>query len=106
MKRYWMLGLLMILCLGVSLGAGDAASEEVVIGSAYPLTGSVASAGLDSKTAIDLAVDIINNKHDLELPLAKTTGLPNLGGAKPSQNSRKPATVARAERPRLAQHSI
>ncbi len=82
MKRYWMLGLLMILCLGVSLGAGDAASEEVVIGSAYPLTGSVASAGLDSKIAIDLAVDIINNKHDLELPLAKTAGLPNLGGAK------------------------
>jgi branched-chain amino acid transport system substrate-binding protein len=29
-----------------------------------------------------MAVDIINGKYDLNLPLAKTEGLPNLGGAK------------------------
>ena len=29
-----------------------------------------------------LAVDIINGKYDLDLPLAKEEGLPNLGGAK------------------------
>jgi branched-chain amino acid transport system substrate-binding protein len=73
---------MLILGFGLMLGTGDAAPKEVVIGAAYPLTGPVASAGADSKAAIDLAVDIINNVYDLNLPLARTAGLPNLGGTK------------------------
>ncbi len=59
-----------------------AAPQTVKIGGVYPLTGNLASTGLDNKRGVELAVEIINNKYDLNLPLAKTDGLPNLGGAK------------------------
>lgn len=59
------------------------AQQKVIkIGAVYPLTGNIASTGLDNKRGVDLAVDIINGKYDLDLPLAKTEGIPNLGGAK------------------------
>ena len=60
----------------------DEHPKEVLIGVLYPLTGSVAQAGADVLAAVETAVDIVNNKHDLNLPLARTEGLPNLGGAK------------------------
>jgi len=59
-------------------------AAEVKIGVPYPMSGPSAQAGLDAKHAVELALDIINTtkyKH-LNLPLAKTEGLPNLGGAK------------------------
>jgi branched-chain amino acid transport system substrate-binding protein len=59
-------------------------AAEVKIGVIYPMSGPTAQAGLDDKHAIELALDIINTtkyKH-LNLPLAKTEGLPKLGGAK------------------------
>ncbi len=56
--------------------------KVIKIGAVYPLTGNIASTGIDCKRGVDLAVDIINGKYDLDLPLAKTEGLPNLGGAK------------------------
>src|SRR5271157_252779 len=59
-----------------------AAPNTIKIGAVYPLTGNLASTGLDNKRGVELAVEIINNKYDLNLPLAKTEGLPNLGGAK------------------------
>lgn len=73
-----------LICLSLILSypLPGKAAEEVVIGALYPLTGPVAQAGVDSKNAIELAVDIINNTYDLNMPLAKTAGLPNLGGAK------------------------
>ncbi len=59
------------------------AQQKVIkIGAVYPLTGNIASTGLDCRRGVDLAVDIINGKYDLDLPLAKSAGLPNLGGAK------------------------
>jgi len=60
--------------------------QEVKIGVIYPMSGPIAQAGLDNKHAIELALDIINttNYGSLNLPLAKTAGLPNLGGAKVS----------------------
>jgi branched-chain amino acid transport system substrate-binding protein len=59
------------------------AQQKVIkIGAVYPLTGNIASTGLDCRRGVDLAVDIINGKYDLDLPLAKSEGLPNLGGAK------------------------
>lgn len=58
------------------------AVPEVVIGAIYPLSGSLASTGVDLRQGVELAVDIINNRYDLNLPLAQSAGLPNLGGAK------------------------
>ncbi len=58
------------------------AAKEIVIGAVYPLSGSLASTGVDLRQGVELAVEIINGKYDLNLPLAKSEGLPNLGGAK------------------------
>jgi branched-chain amino acid transport system substrate-binding protein len=60
-----------------------AESPKVIkIGAVYPLTGNIASTGLDCRRGAELAVDIINGKYDLDLPLARTEGIPGLGGAK------------------------
>lgn len=72
---------LLLLILGLTVSA-QAQQKVIKIGAVYPLTGNLASTGLDCKRGIDLAVDIINGKYDLDLPLAKSEGLPNLGGAK------------------------
>jgi branched-chain amino acid transport system substrate-binding protein len=61
---------------------GISAPKEVVIGCIYPLTGAFARPGLDAKQGIETVLDLVNNRHDLDIPLAKTEGLPNLGGAK------------------------
>jgi branched-chain amino acid transport system substrate-binding protein len=72
---------LSLLVLGLSISA-YAQQKVIKIGAVYPLTGNIASTGLDCKRGVDLAVDIINGKYDLDLPMAKTEGLPDLGGAK------------------------
>jgi branched-chain amino acid transport system substrate-binding protein len=61
-----------------------AADAPIKIGAPYPLTGGAASAGTAVKQAIEVAEDIINNKHPelSALPLAATEGLPNLAGRK------------------------
>lgn len=66
------------------LPRGAFAADTVKIGAPYPLTGGAASAGISAKQAIEVAVDIINNPHPElpNLPLAKTAGLPGLGGRK------------------------
>ena len=69
------------LALALQTGAALAA-DTVRVGVIYPLTGPVAQPGKDSLAAVKVAQDIVNNKHDLDLPLAATEGLPNLGGAK------------------------
>jgi len=68
--------------LALATSGPTAQPKEVVIGVLYPTTGPTAQAGIDSKVAAELAVEIVNGKHDLDLPLARTEGLPNLGGAK------------------------
>ena len=60
----------------------DAQPKDVVIGVTYPLSGPVAQVGIDCVNAVRLAAEIVNGKHDLALPLARTEGLPGLGGAK------------------------
>jgi branched-chain amino acid transport system substrate-binding protein len=59
-----------------------AQTSEVVIGLTYPLSGASAQIGVDAQRAFETAVDIINNDQDFDLPLARGTGLPGLGGAK------------------------
>lgn len=83
MKKYLFLGaaFAVFLCLA---SPASLLAQEVKIGVIYPMSGVAAQAGLDDKHAIELALDIINTTSykDLNLPLAKSAGLPNLGGAK------------------------
>jgi branched-chain amino acid transport system substrate-binding protein len=60
------------------------AADPVKIGVIYPLTGNAASAGTSAKDAVELGTEIVNSAHPelAGLPLAETTGLPRLGGAK------------------------
>src|SRR6201994_4214449 len=58
------------------------AETEVKIGIIYPFSGASAQIGVDAQKAFETAADIINNKYDFDLPLAKGEGLPGLGGAK------------------------
>jgi branched-chain amino acid transport system substrate-binding protein len=71
--------------VSTTVPATQAATQAVVssikIGVPFPLSGSLAAAGTDSKIAVELAAELINQAYDLDLPLARTTGLPNLGGA-------------------------
>jgi len=60
----------------------EAQPREVVIGVLYPLSGPTAQAGVDARAAAELAVELVNGRHDLDLPLARTEGLPGLGGAR------------------------
>ena len=62
--------------------ATGAAPKQIKIGVLLPLTGGSASVGVDLKDALDLTADVVNNKTNLNMPLAQTEGLPNLGGAK------------------------
>ena len=68
----------------VLAGAGPALAQQKVIkiGALYPLTGNLAATGMDCKRGVDLAVEIINGKYDLNLPLANQEGIPNLEHAK------------------------
>ncbi len=73
-----------LIALAVALASPGslAAPKEIRIGAIYPLTGGQAPTGHDAKAAVELAQEIINGQYNLNLPLAKTSGLPNLGGAK------------------------
>jgi branched-chain amino acid transport system substrate-binding protein len=62
--------------------AARAETSEVVIGILYPFSGASAQMGVDAQKVYEAALDIINNKYDFDLPLARTEGLPGLGGAK------------------------
>ena len=59
-----------------------AEGRTIKIGAVYPLTGNLASTGIDCRRGVELAVEIINGKYDLNLPLARTEGIPGLGGAR------------------------
>jgi branched-chain amino acid transport system substrate-binding protein len=68
----------------MALATGAASAADVKIGAVFPLSGNAANAGRSSLAAIQLAVDIINNKHPelSALPSVGPGGLANLGGAK------------------------
>src|SRR5258708_35561788 len=56
--------------------------QEIVIGVLFPMSGANAQIGIDARHAMETAADIINNSHDLDLPMAKNAGLAGLGNAK------------------------
>ncbi len=80
--KSWITIFMSLFLLMVFSNPVPAQQKVIKIGAVYPLTGNIASTGLDCRRGVDLAVDIINGKYDLDLPLAKSEGLPNLGGAK------------------------
>lgn len=67
---------------GTGANTGDV--KEIKIGAVYPLTGPNAKTGKEFIDAIELGVDIVNNKYeDLgDFPFAKTEGIPSMNGAK------------------------
>lgn len=83
------LGAILVLggCSSPKTGGGGqqpapAQTKKIIVGALYPLSGSQAPTGLDLKNGVELAAEIVNGNYDLDLPLAKGEGLPNLGGAK------------------------
>ncbi|MEX2148320.1 MAG: ABC transporter substrate-binding protein [Candidatus Rokuibacteriota bacterium] len=76
------LGLLAAIGLVAVSKPGISQPKEVVIGVMYPLSGNAAQVGVDAVNAVKLATDIVNANHDLNVPLGKGEGLPNLGGAR------------------------
>ncbi len=74
-------GMAAAVALAALLAVPAAAVDTVRIGAIYPLTGPAGATGAELKDAITLAADIVNGKYDLDLPLARTQGLPNLKGA-------------------------
>ncbi|HOA14751.1 MAG TPA: ABC transporter substrate-binding protein [Bacillota bacterium] len=72
-----------IACLIAFMLVGNLFAAQVVkIGAILPLSGSAAATGTKIKYAIEVAQQIINEQFpNSDLPLAKTSGLPNLGGA-------------------------
>ncbi len=62
--------------------AASADTPDVLIGVIYPFSGASAQQGVDAQKAYEVAAEIINNKYDFDLPMAKDAGLPGLGGAK------------------------
>jgi branched-chain amino acid transport system substrate-binding protein len=79
---FFMLIFLAALSAGFLAGPAAAADRTVRIGAIYPMTGPTGSTGAELRDALMLAADIVNDKYDLSLPLAKTAGLPGLKGAK------------------------
>jgi branched-chain amino acid transport system substrate-binding protein len=87
-----MIAALLVGCVQQSTGVAPAPSgsatasnpKEIVIGALYPLTGPLATVGVDAKAGLDLAVQLINSgSPELGLPLMKDGGgFKNLGGAK------------------------
>jgi len=53
------------------------APREVVIGAVYPMSGANAQIGVDCRHALETAVALVNERHDLDLPLARGEGLAN-----------------------------
>ncbi|HHV42508.1 MAG TPA: ABC transporter substrate-binding protein [Clostridiaceae bacterium] len=87
--------------------AGDA--DVVKLGAVLPLTGSQATTGANLKVAMELAVDLINNSHDLDWDLAKNEGIAALNGAKVELlfgDCQSDATIASTEATNLLEQDI
>ena len=82
-RRLILMAALLMVALRFGAGPAGAQVKEVVVGVLYPFTGPAAQIGIDHRHAVEVALDVINNRHDnIALSLAKTEGLPGLGGAK------------------------
>ncbi len=102
-KLLFLAALAASLVLGVTPGQSLAQEKVIKIGTIFPLTGPVATAGQRCKAAVETAVEIINNKHpNIKVPLANQEGL--LGGYKivlVHADSQSKPDVGKAEAERL-----
>jgi branched-chain amino acid transport system substrate-binding protein len=80
MKHVFAAGALAI-AASLAVATGASAQESVKIGALYPLSGNAASAGGQTKAAVELAVEIINGQH-ADVKGMPGTGLPGLKGGK------------------------
>ncbi|MBQ6808598.1 MAG: ABC transporter substrate-binding protein [Firmicutes bacterium] len=97
MKRSLFYSLLLLCCLSLLLCCGCGRQEiqqnqelidlqtyqpeTVYIGATLPLSGEHSSLGQDSRAAMEVAVDIINNSHELDWDLARGKGITGFGNA-------------------------
>ena len=58
------------------------AADNVRLGVIMPTSGTSAKSGQETLEAVRFAVDLINNAYDIDMPFARTAGLPAHGGAK------------------------
>jgi branched-chain amino acid transport system substrate-binding protein len=73
----------LLLVAAMALGVVPVGAQEPIkLGVLIPLTGTVAAIGATVKHAAELAADVVNNEYDLDMPMARTRGIPSLGGAK------------------------
>lgn len=88
---------------------GDKKTDSVQIGAVLPLTGSNATTGKNLQAAMNVALDIINNKHELDWDIAKNEGIQALGGAKMEilwGDCQSDATIAATEAANLLEKGI
>src|SRR5437660_4352994 len=70
-----------VLAMLLALAGAAAAQENVKVGALFPLSGNAASAGGQTKAAVELAVEIINGQHP-DVGGMPAIGLPGLKGGK------------------------
>lgn len=88
---------------------GTAPVEKVQLGAILPLTGSNATTGSNLQKAMEVALDIINNSHDIDWDLAKNKGIQALGGAEvvlEFGDCQSDATIATTEAASLLEKEI
>ncbi|MCQ4160367.1 ABC transporter substrate-binding protein [Roseomonas sp. GC11] len=59
-----------------------AQAAEVPVGLIYPMSGANAQIAADARAAYETAAEVINTAMDLDLPMARSVGIPSLGGAR------------------------
>ena len=78
-----MIVLVLALIIGLIIPAGAMAAKVIKIGVIYPLTGGAAAAGRELRAGAELAAEIANNAmSDIDMSMAKNSGIKALGGAK------------------------
>jgi branched-chain amino acid transport system substrate-binding protein len=72
-----------LLIIGLIVPTGALAEKEIKIGVIYPLTGGAAAAGRELRAGAELAAKIANNvMADINMSMAKNSGIKSMGGAK------------------------
>ena len=70
-----------VVAVAMAFSGGAIAQQNVKVGGLFPLSGNAASAGQQTKAAVELAVDIVNGKYP-DVTGMPAVGLPGLKGGK------------------------
>ncbi len=81
--RFGMVVLGVLAVMGLLVPSAALAAKEIKIGAIYPMTGGAAAAGRELRAGAELSAKIANNvMADLDMTMAKNSGIKNMGGAK------------------------